>query len=68
MSLFNINVRGALDRYLVAPYVLKREGAQAIVRSNENLAEEYFAHLEFPVSDFQFGYFASKIATVPPRK
>ena len=68
MSLFNVNVRGALDRYLLQPYVLSGEGARAVVQSNEHLAEGYFAHLEFPVSDFWFDYFASKIALVPPRK
>jgi ubiquinone/menaquinone biosynthesis C-methylase UbiE len=66
MNLFNANVRGVLDGHVRGPYRLDDAGARLVVESNEHLSQGYFEHLEFPVSDFWFDYFSSKIALVPP--
>lgn len=64
--MFNSNVRGRLDAHVVGPYELDAEGCHIVVAANEALPDEYFAHLDFPVSDFWNRYFRSKIEIVPP--
>lgn len=66
MSLFNKNVRGVFDRYYLKPYCLSHEGWLSVISANASLGEEYFGHLEFPVSDFWFKYFSEKLSVMSP--
>jgi ubiquinone/menaquinone biosynthesis C-methylase UbiE len=59
--ILNINVKDSLANEVKEAYVLSKKGAQIVYDYNENLPEEYFEHLEFPVSRFWNRYFESKL-------
>lgn len=65
-SILNPDVKPFLNHEVIKPYVLNDVGANKVFNSNEGLDEEYFDHLEFPISKFWFKYFADKIAILPP--
>jgi len=65
--MFNAVALTLLKNNLLKPYVLDEEGANIVYASNQGLAEEYFDHLEFPISNFWYRYFSSKINILPPK-
>lgn len=66
--MFHSQAQGLLDDYVVGSYQLNPEGAALVFQANEGLPEEYFSHLDFPVSDFWYDYFSTKIEILPPPK
>ena len=64
--MLNPEVRSSLEHKVIRPYVLNESGSNKVFNSNEGLDEEYFDHLEFPISKFWFKYFADKISILPP--
>ena len=65
--MFNPVVKAQLENHLIRPYVLNQSGASMVYDSNEGLADEYFDHLEFPISDFWYAYFVDKINILQPK-
>lgn len=61
VKILNPNVRSALLKEVVEPYILTEAGSQKVFDYNQNLPDSYFEHLEFPVSDFWYEYFSSKL-------
>ncbi len=66
--ILNPEARSHLKPNVVRPYVLNEVGSDQVFNSNEGLDDNYFDHLEFPISRFWFKYFADKIAVLPPEK
>ena len=60
-KILNPNVRKKLISEVFEPFVLSENGSKIVYDFNRSLPETYFEHLEFPVSDFWFKYFSSKM-------
>lgn len=60
-KILNPNVRKTLEKDISEPYVLSEKGSQIVYEYNRLLPDSYFEHLEFPVSDFWFDYFSTKM-------
>lgn len=65
--MLNPEVRFFLKNHVIRPYVLDQRGSDLVFKSNEDLSEDYFDHLEFPISDFWFNYFVEKIKMSSPK-
>lgn len=61
LKILNPNVRKSLIDEVSEPYVLTQKGGNIVYDYNRSLPASYFEHLEFPVSDFWYDYFSSKM-------
>lgn len=55
-------------KYILRPYQLNLKGCEIVINSNENLNQEYFDHLNFPISNFWKKYFYKKLQILKPKK
>jgi ubiquinone/menaquinone biosynthesis C-methylase UbiE len=67
-KIINRHAYRKLEPYVIKPYQLNEQGEKFVISSNRNLSEDYFEHLQFPVSNFWGRYFEEKINILLPRK
>lgn len=55
-------------KYILRPYQLNLKGCKIVINSNANLNEDYFDHLNFPISGFWQKYFYKKLQILEPKE
>ena len=65
-NIVNSNAYKHIKKYIIKPYKLNFRGCKIVINSNANLNQDYFDHLQFPVSSFWKKYFFKKLKILKP--